>query len=65
MRVGHVPPARTNRLGAKGGGESGTVGSTLTVTNVIMDALWPLGVRKIEMPATLQRVWQAIQDARK
>jgi carbon-monoxide dehydrogenase large subunit len=56
-------PAKTNPLGAKGVGESGTVGSTPTVMNAIMDALWPLGVRNIQMPATPQRVWQAIQDA--
>ncbi|UYN96684.1 MAG: xanthine dehydrogenase family protein molybdopterin-binding subunit [Enhydrobacter sp.] len=58
-------PARTNPLGAKGVGESGTVGSTPTVMNAIMDALWPLGVRNIQMPATPQRVWQAIRDAHK
>jgi carbon-monoxide dehydrogenase large subunit len=56
-------PARTNPLGAKGVGESGTVGSTPTVMNAIMDALWPLGVRNLQMPATPQRVWRAIQDA--
>jgi carbon-monoxide dehydrogenase large subunit len=58
-------PARSNPLGVKGVGESGTVGSTPTVMNAIMDALWPLGVRNIRMPATPQRVWQAIRDARK
>ena len=58
-------PAKSNPLGAKGVGESGTVGSTPTVMNAIMDALWPLGVRNIQMPATPQRVWQAIQNARK
>jgi carbon-monoxide dehydrogenase large subunit len=58
-------PARGNPLGVKGVGESGTVGSTPTVMNAIMDALWPLGVRNIQMPATPQRVWQAIRDARK
>jgi len=57
-------PAKTNPLGAKGVGESGTVGSTPTVMNAIMDALWPLGVRNIQMPATPLRVWQAIQDVR-
>jgi aerobic carbon-monoxide dehydrogenase large subunit len=35
------------------------------VVNAIMDALWPLGVRNIQMPATPHRVWQAIQGARK
>ena len=58
-------PAKTNPLGAKGVGESGTVGSTPTVMNAIMDALWPLGVRNIQMPATPHRIWLAIQGARK
>jgi carbon-monoxide dehydrogenase large subunit len=58
-------PAKSNPLGAKGVGESGTVGSTPTVMNAIMDALWPLGVRSIQMPATPHRVWQAIRDAKK
>ena len=57
-------PAKTNPLGAKGVGESGTVGSTPTVMNAIMDALWPLGVRNIQMPATPLRVWQAIQQTK-
>ncbi len=57
-------PAKTNPLGAKGVGESGTVGSTPTVMNAIMDALWPLGIRNLQMPATPQRVWQAIRAAR-
>jgi carbon-monoxide dehydrogenase large subunit len=52
-------PAKTNPLGAKGVGESGTV------VNAIMDALWPLGVRNIQMPATPHRIWQAIQGAKK
>ena len=55
-------PAKTNPLGAKGVGELGAVGSTPTVMNAIMDALWPLGVRNVQMPATPLRVWQAIQD---
>ena len=58
-------PAKSNPIGAKGVGESGTVGSTPTVMNAIMDALWPLGVRNIRMPATPLRVWQAIQGAKK
>ncbi|MBX9942816.1 MAG: xanthine dehydrogenase family protein molybdopterin-binding subunit [Reyranella sp.] len=58
-------PAKTNPLGAKGVGESGTVGSTPTVMNAIMDALWPLGVRSIQMPATPHRVWQAIRSAKR
>jgi carbon-monoxide dehydrogenase large subunit len=58
-------PAKTNPLGAKGVGESGAVGSTPTVMNAIMDALWPLGVRNVQMPATPQRVWNALQEARR
>jgi carbon-monoxide dehydrogenase large subunit len=58
-------PSVSNPIGAKGVGESGAVGSTPTVMNAVMDALWPLGVRNIQMPATPQRVWQAIQGARK
>lgn len=58
-------PSKNNPIGAKGVGESGTVGSTPTVMNAIMDALWPLGVRNIQMPATPQRVWSAIQGTRK
>lgn len=57
-------PAKTNPIGAKGVGESGTVGSTPTVMNAIMDALWPLGVRSIQMPATPHRVWQALRSAK-
>ena len=56
-------PAKNNPLGAKGVGESGTVGSAPTIVNAIMDALWPIGVRNIQMPATPLRVWQAIQEA--
>jgi aerobic carbon-monoxide dehydrogenase large subunit len=58
-------PAKSNPIGVKGVGESGTVGSTPTVMNAIMDALWPLGVRSMEMPASPHRVWLAIQNAKK
>ena len=58
-------PAKSNAIGAKGVGESGTVGSTPTVMNAIMDALWPLGVRNIQMPATPLRVWSALQQAKR
>jgi carbon-monoxide dehydrogenase large subunit len=50
-------------LGAKGVGELGTVGGTPTVINALIDALRPLGVKTIEMPATSERVWQAIRTA--
>ncbi|MBV9661464.1 MAG: xanthine dehydrogenase family protein molybdopterin-binding subunit [Acidimicrobiales bacterium] len=53
-----------NILGAKGIGESGTIGSTPSVHNAVVDAVSHLGVRHIAMPCTPQRVWEAIQQAR-
>jgi aerobic carbon-monoxide dehydrogenase large subunit len=47
------------------GKAQGMVGSTPTVLGAIMDALLPLGVRNIQMPATPHRVWRAIQHARR
>ncbi len=57
-------PTFMNPLGAKGIGESGTIGSTPAVQSAVVDALRHLGVRHVEMPATPERVWQAIIDAR-
>jgi aerobic carbon-monoxide dehydrogenase large subunit len=57
-------PTWVNPLGAKGAGESGTIGSIPAVLNAVVDALAPLGVRHLDGPATPQRVWQAIQNAR-
>ena len=57
-------PAKTNPLGVKGIGESGTVGALPSIANAIADALAPLGVKSVAMPATPERVWQAIQAAR-
>ncbi len=57
-------PTRFNPLGAKGAGEAGTVGALPAVMIAIMDALEPLGVRQLDMPASPSRVWQAIQEAR-
>ena len=57
-------PSPLNELGAKGIGESATVGSTPAVQNAVVDALSHLGVRHIDMPCTSERVWRAIQDAR-
>ena len=51
-------------LGVKGIGEAGTIASTAAVYNAVMDALKPLGVRRIDMPFTPERVWRAIQDAK-
>jgi carbon-monoxide dehydrogenase large subunit len=50
-----------NPLGAKGIGESGTIGSTPAVQNAVVDALSHLGVRHIDMPCTPERVWRAIE----
>ncbi|OGA69691.1 MAG: carbon monoxide dehydrogenase [Betaproteobacteria bacterium RIFCSPLOWO2_12_FULL_65_14] len=58
-------PAKTNPLGVKGVGEAGCVGGPPAVMNAIFDALRPLGVQHLDMPATPHRVWQAIQAARK
>ena len=57
-------PTWVNPLGAKGAGESGTIGSIPAVLNAVIDALSPLGVRHLDGPATPQRVWQAIEMAR-
>jgi carbon-monoxide dehydrogenase large subunit len=57
-------PTPINPLGAKGIGESGTIGSTPAVQSAVVDALSHLGIRHIDMPATPQRVWAAIQSAR-
>ncbi len=56
--------APSNLLGVKGIGESGTIGAPATVVNAVVDALWHLGVRHIDMPLTAERVWRAIRDAR-
>jgi len=57
-------PTWVNPLGAKGAGESGTIGSIPAVLNAVIDALSPLGVRHLDGPATPQRVWEAIAMAR-
>ncbi len=51
-----------NPLGAKGIGESGTIGATPAVQNAVVDALAHLGVRHVEIPATAQRVWEAMTN---
>ncbi|MFO0995999.1 MAG: xanthine dehydrogenase family protein molybdopterin-binding subunit [Alphaproteobacteria bacterium] len=56
-------PTATNPLGVKGCGESGASGSPPAVMNALLDALAPLGIRHIDMPATPERVWQAIHTA--
>jgi carbon-monoxide dehydrogenase large subunit len=60
----HLTPSPTNFLGAKGVGEAGTTGSLPTLMNAIVDALRPLGVKQFDMPATSDRVWEAMQQAK-
>jgi carbon-monoxide dehydrogenase large subunit len=57
-------PTPLNPLGAKGIGESGTIGSTPAVQNAVVDALTPFGVRHVDMPCSAERVWQALRDAK-
>ncbi|MBL8699153.1 MAG: xanthine dehydrogenase family protein [Alphaproteobacteria bacterium] len=65
FEVAYSPtPTRANPLGVKGAGEAGTVGALPAVMNAVLDALAPLGVRHLDMPATSERIWRAIRDAR-
>jgi aerobic carbon-monoxide dehydrogenase large subunit len=59
----HPVPAKTNPLGVKGCGEAGCAGSLPAVMNAVVDALSAYGLRHIDMPATPQRVWQALAAA--
>ena len=56
-------PSPLNPLGVKGCGEAGAIAAPAAIINAVVDALGPLGVTNLDMPATPQRVWQAIQDA--
>jgi carbon-monoxide dehydrogenase large subunit len=58
-----VTPSPHHPIGAKGVGESATVGSPAAFVNAVIDAVWPLGVRNIDMPLTSAKVWEAIQAA--
>jgi carbon-monoxide dehydrogenase large subunit len=59
-------PCKTNPLGVKGAGEAGAIGSCPAVMNAVIDALWrAYKIRHIDMPATPQKVWQAIENAPK
>jgi len=65
FRLGHVcTPCTHNPIGSKGCGEAGAIGSPPAVINAVLDALKPLGVKDLDMPATPHRVWQAIQAAK-
>ena len=62
--ISTVTPSPHHPLGVKGIGEAGTIASTVTVYNAVLDALRPLGVTSIDMPFTPERVWRAIEDAK-
>ena len=57
-------PTPANPLGAKGIGESGTIGSTPAVLNAVIDALAPYGVTHVDMPCNGENVWRALQEAK-
>jgi carbon-monoxide dehydrogenase large subunit len=59
-----VTPSPHHPIGAKGVGESATVGSPAAYVNAVIDALLPYGVRNIDMPVTPARVWAAMQEAK-
>jgi carbon-monoxide dehydrogenase large subunit len=55
-------PSIMNPLGMKGCGEAGTVGALAAVANAVQDALWPLGIRQVDMPFTPSRVWAMLNQ---
>jgi aerobic carbon-monoxide dehydrogenase large subunit len=55
-------PSIMNPLGMKGCGEAGTVGALAAVANAVQDALWPLGIRQVDMPFTPSRVWAMLNE---
>ena len=57
-----VTPSPHNPLGVKGIGETGTIASTITVYNAVLDALRPLGVTKLDMPLSPEKIWRAIHQ---
>jgi carbon-monoxide dehydrogenase large subunit len=64
FETGHTTtPSPLNPLGAKGVGESGTIGSTPAVQSAVLDALAHLGIRHLDMPLTPERVWRAVREA--
>jgi carbon-monoxide dehydrogenase large subunit len=59
-----LTPSPTNALGVKGIGEAGTIASSAAVINAIVDALSPFGIKHVDMPATPDRLWKQIKEAR-
>jgi carbon-monoxide dehydrogenase large subunit len=60
-----VTPSPTNELGVKGIGEAGTIASSPAVINAVVDALSPFGITHVEMPASPDRIWSLIEEARR
>jgi aerobic carbon-monoxide dehydrogenase large subunit len=60
----NVTPCTHNPLGVKGCGEAGAIGAPAAITNALVDALKPLGIRHLDMPATSERLWRLIQQHR-
>jgi carbon-monoxide dehydrogenase large subunit len=58
-------PSQANRLGVKGSGQAGAIAAPATIMNAVMNALAPLGIRHLDMPATPARIWQAMETARR
>jgi aerobic carbon-monoxide dehydrogenase large subunit len=56
-------PTKTNPLGVKGAGEAGNVGALAAIMNAVVDALAPLGITHLDMPATPEKIWRAIRAA--
>ena len=56
-------PCPSNILGVKGGSETGTIGPPAAIGNAVVDALWHLGVRHVELPITSQNIWRALKHA--
>jgi carbon-monoxide dehydrogenase large subunit len=55
----------TNPLGVKGVGETGSIASPAAVMNAVVDALAPFGISDVDMPASPERVWRAIEEAKR
>ena len=56
-------PTRLNPLGAKGAGEAGNVGALAAIMNAVIDALSVIGIKTLDMPATPEKIWKAVQNA--
>jgi carbon-monoxide dehydrogenase large subunit len=66
MRLGdHPSPTKSNPLGTKGCGEAGCAGSMVVVVNAVIDALSDYGIKDLNMPLTSEKIWRAIEDAKK